>query len=309
MFTIVLGVACGLGIFLIGMRFLTNGLKSLTSGRLKHKIQNAKIHPIIGLLIGTFVTMLIQSSSGTTVLLVGLVEAGLLTLPQVVPMIMGANIGTTITAQLIAFQIGQFAPLLLITGVLLSMTEGKRKLRLLGEVMTGLSLIFIGMNILGNGLAPLQEYMRFQEILAELGDTPIFGVLMGFCVTAIIQSSSTGIAILQSLAYNHTLNIFSAVPILFGQNIGTCVTTIIASANLSSVAKRTACIHLLFNLLGVILLFPFISYLCRFALLLAPYNPARQIAHAHSLFNVIITLLILPFRSLLVTAANLMIKD
>ncbi len=308
MLTILTGIACGLGLFLLGMKFLTTGLKNLISGSLKHKIQNAKIHPLLGLLIGTLITILIQSSSGTTVLLVGLVEAGLLTLYQATPIIMGANIGTTITAQLIAFKIGKFAPFLLIVGVLLSMVEKRRKVRILGETMIGLSLIFIGIDLLGKGLVPLQNYIRFGEILAELGNQPYLGMLMGFFSTAIIQSSSTGIAILQSLANNKNLSIFAAVPILLGQNVGTCITTLISSVNLSVIGKRTAIIHLLFNLLGVIIIFPFIGYLCRLTLLLAPYNPARQIAHAHSLFNIIVTLFAIPFSSWLVKLSCFIIK-
>nr|WP_051569199.1 Na/Pi symporter [Alkaliphilus transvaalensis] len=308
MLTILSGMACGLGLFLLGMKFLTTGLKNLATGRFKSKMQNTTIHPLMGILIGTFITMLIQSSSGTTVLLVGLVEAGLLTLPQAAPMIMGANIGTTITAQLIAFQVGKYAPLLLIVGVLLSMLDGKRKMRLMGEAMVGLSLIFIGIDFLGKGLAPLQNFIRFQEILAELGHKPFLGILMGFATTAIIQSSGTGIAILQTLAINNTLSVFAAVPILLGQNVGTCITTLIASVNLSITGRRAAVIHLLFNFFGVLLLYPFLRYLTQAALLLAPVNPARQIAHAHSIFNIVATLLLLPFSTYLVKLSTLIVR-
>lgn len=298
----------GLGLFLLGMKLLTTGLNRVTSSRLQRHLKRMKIHPLLGILIGIITTMLIQSSSGITVIIVGLVEANLLTLYQATPIIMGANIGTTITAQLIAFKVGRLAPFILILGLILSFIKKRNKISLIGEVLVGFSLIFIGMDLLSQGVTPLQDIKRFQEILSVLGDRPFLGMLMGFSTTAIIQSSSTGIAILQSLARSNAISITSALPILLGQNVGTCVTTLLASLSLSSTGKRAAFIHLLFNSLGVIVFFPFINLLSGVAIKLAPLSPARQIAHAHSLFNIISTLLFIPLIGFFVKAAEVCVQ-
>lgn len=301
-------ILCGLGLFLLGMRLLTNGLQTLSSNKLRSKLQR-KLHPLLGILIGAIITMLIQSSSGTTIILIGLAEANLFTLLEIVPMIMGANIGTTITAQLIAFDLFIFAPMVLMLGLIMLTTTKKHKFRCLGEALVGFSLIFIGIDFLSKGLAPLQGVIRFQEILKELADKPFLGILMGLFTTAIIQSSSTGIAILQSMAAGGSISIASALPILLGQNIGTCATTLIASLQLSTKGKQAAMLHLFFNLFGVILLFPFIPYLSLLSTLLAPNNVSRQIAHSHSLFNIIATIFLLPLAPLLVKLTRFLIKD
>lgn len=297
----------GLALFLLGMKFLTMGLKYLISTQLKNKLSSMKINPLLGLLIGIVSTMLLQSSSGSTIIMVGLVEAGLLSIYQVTPMIMGANIGTTITAQIIAFNIGPLAPIILIIGIILSFTKLKR-IKFLGEVLSGVGLIFIGINLLGQGLLPLQSNLSFSRILAELGNKPILGVLMGFSTTAIIQSSSTGIAILQSMVMNKTIAVASAIPILLGQNIGTCVTTLLASLQLSSAGKKVAMVHLLFNTLGVIIILPFLKGLYQLASLMAPFNYARQLAHSHTIFNVATTLVLLPLFPLMVRVVNRTMK-
>lgn len=306
---VISGVLTGLGLFLLGMRFLTEGLHQITSSRLKNIMKNLKIHPIVGVCIGIITTALLQSSSSTTVIVVGLVEAKLLNLYQAASIIMGANIGTTITAQLIAFQTNRYIFVPFFVGLIFSFSKKNRKLRFLGEVLLGFSLIFIGMDLLSKGVAPLQNKLRFQEILIAFGETPILGVIMGFCTTAIIQSSSTGIAILQSLASNGLISLPASVAILLGQNIGTCVTALLASIHLSSTGKRAALIHLLFNLLGVLVIFPFMDILCTISSVLSPDNAARQIAHAHSLFNIVTTILFLPFTAFLVKISKGIIRD
>ncbi|KAB3529838.1 Na/Pi cotransporter family protein [Alkaliphilus serpentinus] len=299
----------GLGLFLLGMKYLTIGLKYLVSSQIKNKIKGLTIHPILGLFIGAVTTMLLQSSSSTTIIMVGLVEAGLLSIYQVTPMIMGANIGTTITAQIIAFNIGPLAAIILLLGVILTLLKANKKVQLLGEVLLGVGLIFIGINLLGEGLVPLKDFLAFKNVLAELGNRPILGVLMGFSTTAIIQSSSTGVAILQSLVMNNTIAVASAIPILLGQNIGTCVTTLIASLHLGGAGKKVAVIHLLFNTLGVIVILPFLHQLYNLAVFMAPTNYARQLAHTHTLFNVITTLLLLPLFPLMVKGVEKIIRD
>lgn len=306
---IVSGVFTGLGLFLLGMRFLTDGLGKITSSRLKYMMKNLHMHPIVGIFIGIITTGVLQSSSGTTIIVVGLVEAKLLTLYQATAIIMGANIGTTVTSQLIAFNVGRYTFISLFIGILLSFHKKNKRLRFLGETLLGFSLIFIGIDILSKGLYPLQDFPRFQEILLEFGKIPILGVVMGFCTTAIIQSSGTGVAILQSLASSHLISIPAAVTILLGQNIGTCVTTLLSSLHLSRAAKRAAFIHLLFNFMGVLIVFPFISILCGLALSLSPHNISRQIANAHSLFNIFSTIIFIPFIPVFVKVANFLVKD
>lgn len=303
------GVFTGLGLFLLGMRFLTEGLHQITSSRLKNVMKNIHLHPLIGILIGIITTGLLQSSSGTTIIVVGLVEANLLNLYQATSIIMGANIGTTITAQLIAFQPNKYIFMPFLIGLILSFNKKNRKLRFLGESLLGFSLIFIGIDLLSKGVSSLQNLIRFQEVLAEFGKTPILGVVMGFCTTAIIQSSSTGVAILQSLASNRLITLPAAIAILLGQNVGTCVTTLLSSIHLTAIGKRAAFIHLLFNLFGVIIIFPFINILASISSSLSPYNAARQIAHAHSLFNVIAAIIFIPFISFFVKASEFIIRD
>lgn len=299
----------GLGLFLLGMKFLTEGLNRFASSRLRYMLMNIKFHPLLGVLFGTIITGILQSSSGITVLLVGLVQANLLTLYQATPIIMGANIGTTVTSQIIAFDIGKYAFIPFILGIILNIVPKNKKIRYIGEVSIGFSLIFIGMDILTKGLSPLSEILRFQQILEEFGKTPILGILIGFSTVAIIQSSSTGVAILQSLANTKAISIYSAVPIMLGMNIGTCITAAISSLSLNRAAKQTAFVHLIFNIIGVLLIFPFINILCMISTSLSPLNPSRQVANAHIIFNIFNTLALLPFTNILVRISKTVIKD
>jgi len=298
----------GLGLFMSGMRFLTTGLQSTASLSLKNKIQGSKIHPVIGMLLGVAVTMVIQSSSAATVILVGMAEAGLLSLLQITPMIMGANIGTTATAQLVAFDMAKVAPFIFILGLLLRSLKG-RSIAKLGKPCMGFAMIFLGIELLSWGMLPLQNLFRFQEILEAMGEQPILGILMGFFTTAIIQSSSTGVAILQSLGAGGSITVFAAVPIMLGQNIGTCVTAMMAGVGLSLTGKRAAAIHLIFNVVGVMVVIPFIRQLCLFSIALAPDNVVRQIAHSHTFFNLFTTILFLPFSRWFVKAASWLIRE
>ncbi|KAB3535394.1 Na/Pi cotransporter family protein [Alkaliphilus pronyensis] len=300
----------GLSLFLLGMRLLTIGLKHLISKQLKARLKGLNINPFIGLLIGIITTMFLQSSSSATIIMVGLVEAGVLSIYQVTPMIMGANIGTTITAQLIAFRIGTIAPILLLSGLICTIIKTKnKKLFLFGETMMGLGLLFIGINLLGEGLQPLQHIIPLQRIMIEVGDRPFLGILMGFSTAAIIQSSSTGVALLQSMTVSKSITVSAAIPILLGLNIGTCVTTLIASINLSRAGKKAAIIHLIFNTLGAVIIYPFLQPLNKIAIIIAPFNLARQLAHSHTLFNVATTIVLLPIFPLIVKCVNFIIKD
>lgn len=269
---------------------------------------NLKIHPLLGALIGCIITGILQSSSGTTVIIVGLVEANLLSLYQATPIIMGANIGTTVTSQLIAFNMGKYSFIPFIVGMFINLISKNKKICYIADSLIGFSLIFIGIDLLTKGLSPLKDAIVFQKILGEFGSNPILGILMGFSTIAILQSSSTGIAILQSLAGNGAISIYTAVSIMLGMNIGTCMTTLLSSLYLSRAAKQTAFVHILFNIIGVILIFPFINLLCAISTSLSPLNPSRQIANAHTIFNVFSTLILIPFTSTFVNTVQHIIK-
>lgn len=309
MFEIISTTSIGLGLFLLGMKFLTEGLNRFASSRFRYMFINLKIHPLLGVLIGTIVTGILQSSSGTTVILVGLVDANLLTLYQATPIIMGANIGTTVTSQLIAFDVAKYAFIPFVLGMLINLIFKNKKIRYIGEILIGFSLIFIGIDLLTKGLSPLKDILAFQMILNEFGKIPILGVLVGFSTISILQSGSTGVAILQTLASNEAISIYSAVAIMLGMNIGTCITAIISSLSLSKAAKQTAFVHLLFNIVGVILIFPFINLLCRVSISLSPLNASRQIANAHTIFNIFSTLIFIPFIGVFVNIARNIIKE
>lgn len=297
----------GFGLFILGMYQLTTGMQKATSRHLKRLISSYRLNPVLGVLIGVLTTAVLQSSSGTTIIVVGLVDAHILNLHQATSIIMGANIGTTFTGQLLALNTSKYLSLLIIVGLILIFFFNKKYLPL-GTALVGFSLIFIGIENMRLGLHPLQYALRFQEILLQLGDSPILGVIMGFLTTAIIQSSSTGVALLQSLSANSLLSLKSAVSILIGLNIGTCVTTMISSIPLSKSGKRAAIIHLLFNFLGALIIFPFVNKLCSLAAFLSPLNQPQQIAHAHSLFNTVSTILFIPFIPIFVKLSYLIVK-
>jgi phosphate:Na+ symporter len=298
----------GLLMLFSGMKILTKGLHQLSADNLYSSLKTLQIGPLKGLFIGTIVTSLLQSSSGTTIMIISLVEANIFTLNQASFIIMGANIGTTLTSQLIAFQLSRYAPYLLLLSLFLALSRRKAALSI-SKSLLGFGFIFMSIHILSQGTTPLKDILKFQQILQEMGTNPLLGILMGFSTTAIIQSSSTAIALLQSLAISNVISFPAAAAILLGLNIGTCVTTLLASIPLSITAKRAAIVHLLFNLFGVIIIFPFIRYLCSISIFISPNNISRQIANAHTFFNLFSTLLFIPFASLFVKAASFIIKE
>lgn len=309
MLEIISPASIGLGLFLLGLRSFAGGLNHLVSKKFRHVLVNLKTRPLLGVFAGCIATGILQSSSATTVILIGLVQADLLTLYQAAPIIMGINIGTTITSQLIAFDIVKYSFILFLASVLISMTSKNKKNRYIGEVLMGFSLIFIGIELLTNGLSPLKNISKIHQILGQFGETPLFGVLMGFSTISILQSSSTGVAILQTLADTGIISVQSAVPMMLGMNVGTCVTAIISSLPFGKAAKQAALIHLFFNIAGLILTFPLINPLCRISVLLSPLNISRQVANAHTIFNVFSTIIFLPFTAVFVDMARLTIKN
>lgn len=300
---IVIPTIGGLGLFLFGMTTMGDALQKAAGEKLKRFIQVFTGNIILGVLVGALVTMVIQSSSATTVMVVGFVNAGLMNLPQAAGVIMGANVGTTITAQIIAFDVMEYVPLLLGISVFTYLFSKKEKVKEVAMIFIGLGILFTGMEFMKDGLAPLGELQAFQDLLISLNN-PLLGLLVGLGITTLVQSSSASIGILQALSHQG-LTIGMAIPILCGDNIGTTTTALISSIGASKTAKRAAVIHFLFNLIGTILFMFVLRFpVQEFVYKMTPYNPSRMIANAHTLFNLINVALQLPFYKILVKAAE-----
>lgn len=295
----------GLGLFLYGMSMMSNGLEVAAGDRLQMILEKLTANRFIGVLVGALITALIQSSSATTVMVVGFVNSSLMTLSQAVWIIMGANIGTTITGQMIALDIGALAPLIAFIGVLVLTFFKKKNITCWGEIIAGLGILFIGMSMMSDAMVPLRDEPYFIGLMTSFNH-PLIGILVGAIFTAIIQSSSASIGILQALAKSGLIPLQSAAFVLFGQNIGTCITALLASLNGNRNAKRTTLIHLLFNLTGTIvfvclcLTTPIISIIGSFS----PNRIDGQIANLHTIFNLSTTLLLLPFGNQLAILAT-----
>ena len=286
----------GLALFLFGMQMMSNGLEAAAGNRMQKILERLTSNRFLGVLVGAGITALIQSSSATTVMVVGFVNSGMMTLKQAVWIIMGANIGTTITGQLIALDIGAIAPLLAFLGVATAMFIKNKQIQHYGHIVAGLGILFIGMEFMSSAMVPLRESPVFVNMVTKFSN-PLVGILTGTVFTAIIQSSSASVGILQALALSGVIGLPSAVYVLFGQNIGTCITAILASIGTNRNAKRTTIIHLMFNIIGTII-FTLVCMTTPLTTLVASFTPdnaAAQIANMHTLFNVTTTLLLIPF--------------
>ncbi|NLW39689.1 MAG: Na/Pi cotransporter family protein [Tissierellia bacterium] len=300
---IALPVLGGLGLFLYGMNLMGTGLQKAAGERLKRLIEILTNNKLMGVIVGALVTMVIQSSSATTVMVIGFVNAGLMTLHQAVGVIFGANIGTTVTAQLIAFNLTDLAPLAVAAGVAIWLVASNKKTKNVAEILIGFGILFIGMDMMGGGLKPLADNPVFSNIMIRLED-PFLGILVGLGLTTLIQSSSASIGLLQALASQGLININIAFPILFGDNIGTTTTAMISSIGANKTAKRAAVLHFLFNLIGTIIFMTILrNPIEAIVLKISPNDIQRQIANAHTLFNLINVIIQLPFSNLLVKAA------
>ena len=307
---IVISLLGGLGLFLYGMNLMGESLEKVAGSKMKKIIELLTKNIFMGVLLGAVVTAVIQSSSATTVMVVGFVNAGLMGLPQAVGVIMGANIGTTVTAQIVSFDLTGMAPLALGIGILLYLFAGNEKYKQVGEVFIGFGLLFTGMESMKLAVSPLAEYKGFTDLLSTFGRYPILGLLLGFGITAIIQSSSAAMGMLVVLASQGLVPLSSALPILFGQNIGTCVTSLISSIGANKNAKRAAMIHLIFNILGTIIFLILLNgIVVKFVVSLDPGNVARQIANVHTIFNIVSTILLLPCNKLIVKLAMRIVPD
>ncbi len=300
----------GLALFLYGMSRMSAGLEAVAGNKMKKILEKLTANRFLGVLVGAGITAVIQSSSATTVMVVGFVNSGMLTLRQAVWIIMGANIGTTITGQLIALDIGAIAPFIAFLGCVAVVFAKKPKIQYVGEIAVGLGVLFIGMNMMGDAMVPFRESETFVGLMTKFSN-PVLGILAGMIFTAIIQSSSASVGILQALATSGAISFSSSVFVLFGQNIGTCITALLASIGTSRNAKRTTVIHLSFNIIGTILfttaclLFPIADFIGSFT----PGKPAAQIANMHTTFNIVTTCLLLPFGNMLATFAEKLLRD
>lgn len=291
---IVMGLAGGLGLFLYGMQQMADGLQRSAGERLRRFLELFTSHPVIAVFTGMIVTVLVQSSSSTTVMIVGFVNAGLMNLRQALGVIMGANIGTTITAQMVSFNLQDVALPAIGIGFLIYFLGRNRVQRYIGQSILGFGLLFLGMTIMSQALNPLRTYQPFIDILVNLGQQPLLGILVGLVFTGIIQSSSATTAIVIALTMQDLLSLKAAIAVTFGANIGTSVTAVLASIGTNLGARRAAAAHVLFNAIGVAIFLVFLTPFSRLVALTASSVP-RQVANAHTLFNTLNTILFLPF--------------
>ena len=299
----------GLSLFLYGMQMMSNGLEAAAGNKMKRILERLTANRILGVLVGAGITAVIQSSSATTVMVVGFVNSGMMTLQQAVWIIMGANIGTTITGQLIALDIGAIAPLFAFIGVAMIVLLKKEKFHHFGKIIAGRGILYIGMDMMSAAMTPLRESEAFISLMTQFSN-PVLGILAGAIFTAIIQSSSASVGILQALASSGVIGLPQAVYVLFGQNIGTCITAVLAAIGTSRNAKRTTIIHLSFNIIGTIV-FTIICMVTPFVSLMEGLTPnvSAQIANTHTIFNITTTLLLLPFGTQLAKMATKILPD
>ncbi|MES5942377.1 MULTISPECIES: Na/Pi symporter [unclassified Bacillus cereus group] len=292
----------GLGIFLFGIKYMGDGLQQAAGDRLRDILDRFTTNPLMGVLAGMLVTVLIQSSSGTTALTVGLVSAGFMTLRQAIGVIMGANIGTTVTAFIIGIKIGEYALPIMAVGAILLFFFKNKKVHSFGQVIFGFGMLFFGLELMSTGMKPLRSLESFQELMVSMSDNPILGIVVGTVFTLIVQSSSATIGILQELFGQGAIDLKASLPVLFGDNIGTTITAVLAAIGTSIAARRAALVHVIFNIVGTIiftiLLVPFTSLIQYFQTSLN-LNPEMTIAFAHGTFNVTNTIIQFPFIAVL----------
>ncbi|MFG6148506.1 Na/Pi cotransporter family protein [Halobacillus sp. B23F22_1] len=292
----------GLGIFLFGLKYLGDGLQRTAGERLREILDKFTSNPFMGVLAGLFVTVLVQSSTTTTVLTVGLVNAGFMTFRQAIGVIMGANIGTTVTAFIIGIDVGAYGLPIIAVGSFLLFFFKSKKVANWGQTVFGLGALFFGLDVMSEGMKPLRSLEAFQELTLSMSDNPILGVVIGTLFTVIVQSSSATIGILQQLFGEGLMDLQAALPVLFGDNVGTTITAVLAAIGASVGAKRAAAAHVIFNVLGaavfLILLVPFYAFVDWLRVTL-DLNPEMTIAFAHGSFNIANTIVQFPFIALL----------
>lgn len=312
----------GLALFIYGMNLMSDGLQKSAGDKMKSILAMLTRNPLLGVLAGALCTAVLQSSSATTVMVIGFVSAGLMKLPQAISIILGANIGTTITAQLIAFKIGDYAWVFVAVGFIMYFFIKKSDMiKYIGQTIFSFGLLFVGINIMGDTMKPLAASQIFTDLMTWVQDMPLLGVVLGTVMTVVVQSSSATIAVLQNLAstagpdgLSSIIGLEGALPILFGDNIGTTITAVIASIGASVAAKRTAAAHVIFNITGTLIFIWFIPYYAEFIAFISPKGAeteviSRQIANAHMCFNLFNTIWFIPLIGVLVMVVTKIVPD
>lgn len=317
---IVFGLLGGLAMFLYGMNSMSDALQKAAGERMKRILGFLTKNPLMGALAGALVTAVLQSSSATTVMVIGFVSAGLMSLPQAISVIFGANIGTTMTAQLMAFKISNYIYPIIFIGFIMNFVFKKEKIRNVGMVIFSFGLLFEGIEVMGGVMKPLASSAIFVDLMGKVSEIPVLGVVLGAVMTLVVQSSSATIAVLQNFAsqpgpdgIHSVIGLAGAIPILFGDNIGTTITALLASIGQSKNAKRTAIAHSTFNITGTILFLFLIRPLAAFVQWISPKGDeldiiSRQIANAHTTFNVACTLIWLPLIPVMVKIVKFIIR-
>lgn len=297
----------GLGLFLYGMHMMADGLESAAGNKLKFILEKVTENPFSAVLVGAVVTALIQSSSATTVMVVGFVNSGILNLIQATGIIMGANIGTTVTAFLVSINVDAIVPLLLFSGTVLVLFSKAKKRRDVAMILLGLGIILLGMETMGTAMAPLKHSEDFKNLIASIGGRWYIGVLLGLGITLLVQSSSATTGILIALTETGQITIEIAWPIILGANIGTCITALLSSITANKTAKRASIIHLLFNLIGAAVFMPFGPLLISLVKFISPASVTLEISFIHLIFNTLNTLLLMPFAGVLIRLSALIV--
>lgn len=308
-FEIFTGIFGGLGLFLYGMKLMSDGLENIAGEKLKGILEKITSNKIMGVLVGIVVTAIIQSSSAVTVMVVSFVNTGLMTLTQATGVILGSNIGTTITAQMVSFKLEIIAPIFIGVGAIVMIGAKRKKVKDLAYIALGFGILFMGMGLMSASLKPVSELDIFNNFILLVANNPILGVLIGMLMTAILQSSSATTGILVALGASGNIDMNVAFPIVLGCNIGTCITAILAGLTANRTAKKAALLHLFFNIFGTIIFLPFSDKVVMIVQYLTPDSVARQIANAHTIFNIVITILILPISKYFVNLVNKILPD
>ena len=317
---VLFGLIGGLALFLFGMNSMSDALQKAAGEKMKRILEFLTKNPVMGALAGALVTAVLQSSSATTVMVIGFVSAGLMSLPQAISVIFGANIGTTMTAQLMAFKISDYIYPIIFVGFLMNFVSKKEKVKNIGMVIFSFGLLFEGIEIMGSVMKPLAVHPIFTDLMAKVSELPALGILLGAGMTVVVQSSSATIAVLQNFAsqagpdgVSSVIGLAGAIPILLGDNIGTTITALLASIGQSKNAKRTAVAHSIFNISGSVIFACFIPVVAGIVRALSPKGNevdviSRQIANAHTMFNLVCTLIWLPMIPLMVKIVTALVR-
>ncbi len=319
-FKTLFGLSGGLAIFIFGMNLMSEKLQKVAGSRMKKVLEVFTRNPVLGVLSGALVTAVLQSSSATTVMTIGFVSAGLMGLPQAISIIFGANIGTTITAQIVAFKISNYIYLFIFAGFLISFVFRKQKIKDIGMTVFAFGLLFLGIETMSSVMKPLAKSSIFSELIKNVSHIPALGVLTGTLMTAVVQSSSATIAVLQNLASqagvdgSSIIGLKGAIPVLLGDNIGTTITALLACIGQSRDSKRTAVAHTLFNISGTLIFIFLVTPYSQFIQWMSPKGDevaviSRQIANAHTIFNITMSLIWLPLLPLMVKIVKKIVPD